>query len=260
MEEKKCTNVNCNTILTPKQIETNNKYCCHRCYLTDENKPPPKRKPIRGKRDGTGHPRRLCKFCKKRFRSKIKKRYCSFECAHRKYKIDVLDKISDKTALILGYLWNSAYISHSNKMKVYNTLEVVNEIQELMGAKSTEYKIGKARTYKTDYYFIVYEGKLVENLFNYGMSYESWFYYGIPLISEIYWNKFIEGLLKSGEKYATEKYLYIRLINREICRFCSEIKGYEMSWYMGGWCIMIEHNQKNTTNYNDIWNSIIGSI
>jgi hypothetical protein len=50
MEEKKCTNVNCNTILTPKQIETNNKYCCHRCYLTDENKPPAKRKPIRGKR------------------------------------------------------------------------------------------------------------------------------------------------------------------------------------------------------------------
>ena len=36
------------------RIETNNKYCCHRCYLTDENRPPRKKKIIRGKRDGTG--------------------------------------------------------------------------------------------------------------------------------------------------------------------------------------------------------------
>ncbi len=256
MEEKKCLREGCDNFLTPVQVKEKNKYCCHSCFFKDENRPPRKKKIIRGKRDGTGHPRMLCKFCKRRFRSVVKKRYCSFECAHRKNKIDLLNELSDKTVLILGYLWNSAYISHGHKTMIYNNIDVINEIKDLMGST---YKIKKSCTYKSDYHFMVTEAKLVENLFKYGMTYQIWFYYDVPLIPEMYWDKFIEGLLKSGERYIDGEYLYIRLINRQICRFCSERKGYNMTWYNGGWCIIIKHNIKNTTNYNDIWNTIIGS-
>lgn len=201
--------------------------------------------------DGKGNKRYYCKNCHKRFRSAKPRKYCSDECNSRSYFIDKIKDMSYNNAFILGYLWNSSFIYNSNCIKIYNSKDILEELSKLM---NSTYPIKKS---SVNYHILVYDIDLVNSLFKYGMYYKYWMYYDIPLIPEKYWDRFMDGLLRSGTKSCDENRIYVRMVNKEVCRFYCMYRGNDMIWYKGGWNIIINHNLKNTINYEDIWNKMI---
>lgn len=215
----------CNKVLSGRQT----KYCSYRC----SNKTRMDVIHLRRKL-GTGivHQERIC-YCGNSFYDEKKStRFCSYACGKNKYRIISFSEMDDNNAYLLGYLYNSAYIYNYNLLYVHGTLEVVEKIKLLSGSTYPIFTNGIESTQR------ISTLKFIDNSFRYGLG-RDWIYYDIPNIPVGYYGYFLDGLYDSGDREYDHEFMYIRLVNRSLCRFYSDIRGIDYIYRNGGWNLVI---------------------